>query len=92
MNHTHKYSLINEVIGSEDARELLMTLLSGTSSFHSLKNLRSWETRGATDSQLEQRLVQLELLRENLMDLLRDGNGNFSIQIHAEISTAPHRG
>lgn len=91
MNHTHKYSLINEVVGSEDARELLLTLLSGTSSFHSLKNLRSWETRGATDAHLEQRMDQLELLRENLMDLLRDGNGDFSVQIHAEIKAAPNR-
>ena len=85
MKSTHRYSLVNEVYDSEDARELLMTLVAGTSQYHSLRRLRSQETKGINDAKSEKMIKQLDDMRGNIAHVLKNINGDMSIEIKAEI-------
>ena len=92
MKSNYTYSLVKEAYASEDARELLMAIVAGTSRFHSLKNLRSWETKGAKDERSEKRIKELDEIRENILEVLDDLDGeNLSIEISTEVKVSPKK-
>lgn len=86
MESNNKFSLVKEEYPLEEARELLMALVAGTTRFHSLNNLQSWERTGENDKSSEKRVKELTSLRENILNMLKDIDGkNLSIEINAEI-------
>ncbi|MGM0739923.1 MAG: hypothetical protein ACQETM_12275 [Bacteroidota bacterium] len=88
MKPIHRYSLVNELCNSEDAKELLMTLVAGTSQYHSLKHLRSWETKEINDDKSEKLISDLDEMRGNITHILKNIDGDLSIEIRAEIRVA----
>lgn len=88
MKPIHRYSLVNEVYDAEDAKELLMTLVAGTSQYHSLKRLRSRETKGINDEKSEKKINELHDMRGSITHILKSIDGNLSIEIRAEIRVA----
>ncbi len=86
MESNNKFSLVKEAYPLEEARELLMSLLTGTTRFYSLNNLRTWERTGEKDQDSEKRVKELIKLRENILEML---NGveekDLSIEINAEV-------
>jgi hypothetical protein len=89
MKSNYTYSLVKEVYDSEEAREVLMSLVSGTTRFHSLKNLRSWETKGTKDEQSEKRITELNEMRETILNMIKDlDRENVSVEISAEVKVA----
>ncbi len=82
----NKFSLVQEAYALEDARELLMALVTGTTRFHSLKNIRSWEKKGDKDEVSDKKIKELTELRENILEMLNEVDGDhLSIEINAEI-------
>lgn len=87
MELNYTYSLVRNVYAPEDARELVMALVDGTTRFHSIKNLRSWETEGTKDEQSAKRIKELDELRESILKMLNDVEGEeLSIEIKAEVN------
>lgn len=85
MKPIHQYSLVNEVYSTEDAKELLMTLVAGTSQYHSLKRLRSQETKGINDDKSERMIHELDDMRGNIARILKSIDGDLTVEIRAEI-------
>lgn len=89
MKSNHKFSLVKEAYALEEARELLMSLVSGTIRFHSLESLRSWEQKGNPNKHSEKRLQELSELREAILKMISDLDGeNVSVEINAEIKVS----
>lgn len=68
-----------------------MTLVAGTSQYHSLKRLRSQETKGINDDKSERMIHELDDMRGNIVRILKSINGDLTVEIRAEIPDLCHR-
>lgn len=59
--------LVKGTFTAEEAREVLMSLISSKLRFHSQKNLNAYETSGQADPQSEERIRELEELRKQVL-------------------------
>lgn len=90
MKSDNTFSLAKEVYPLEEARELLMSLLAGTTRFHNINNLRTWERTGEKDQTSERRVKELIKLRENILEVINGIEGkDLSIEINAEVKVTP---
>lgn len=93
MKSKHTFSLASGTYASEDARELLTALVTRTSRFHTIKNLRSWETQGTGDEQSEKRIEELHNIRDSVLKMLGDVvEKDLSLEIKAEINISTKKG
>ncbi|WP_148899422.1 hypothetical protein [Fodinibius salinus] len=63
-------SLVEGTFSAEEAREILMALIQSKLKFHNLKNLRSFEQSGQADSKSENRIQELQEMREEVLELI----------------------
>ncbi len=64
-------SLVKGTFTAEEAREILMALIQSKLKFHNLKNLRSYEQSGKADPTSENRIQELEEVREDVLELIK---------------------
>lgn len=89
MKSNYKYSLVKGTYASEEAREILMSLVAATIRFHSIASLSSWERKGTQDEHSEKSIEELSEMRERILKMIRDfGGENVSVEINAEIKVA----
>ncbi|HKK45348.1 MAG TPA: hypothetical protein VJ964_07495 [Balneolaceae bacterium] len=80
------YSLVKGAFTADEAREVLMALIESKITFHSLKNLRSFEQSGETDSKSKKRIEELENMREEMLELIKQARKTgFQLQIKSTI-------
>jgi len=65
------FSLVQGMFNADEAREILMALIESKMTFHSLKNLRSFEQSGEADPQSENRIEELEKMRNEMLELVK---------------------
>jgi|GEM_PF-715906 len=83
---SEKFSLIEGTFSAEEAQEILMSLLGKKLSFHSKKNLRSFEHSGQEDPEAEERIQELEQIRNEVLELLQSAKEeDFRLEIHSEV-------
>lgn len=89
MKSNNKYSLVKGTYASEEAREILMSLVAATIRFHSIASLSSWERKETQDEHSEKRIEELSEMRERILKMIRGfGGENVSVEINAEIKVA----
>jgi hypothetical protein len=70
----------------EDAKELLLNVISKKIQFHSVDSHSLWEKNAATDSVSKTRLEELKMAREEILQLLTSGSlQGKKIKIHSTI-------
>lgn len=70
----------------EDAKELLLNVISKKIQFHSVDAHSIWEKNAAVDSASKKRLEELKTAREEILDLLTIHSGkNQKIKINSTI-------
>ncbi len=70
----------------EDARELLLNIISKKIQFHSVDSHSLWEKNAAVDSASKKRLEELKTAREEILELLTIDSGKTQkIKIHSTI-------
>lgn len=77
--HPQKHSfedllLIKGTFTPQEAKEVLMNLISSKISFHRKKNLRSFEHYGKEDNASKQRIAELRKMRKKLKTVLNNAN------------------
>jgi hypothetical protein len=60
----------------EDARELLLNIISKKIQFHSVDSLSLWEKNAIEDSGSKKRLEELKMAREEILQLLTSNSNN----------------
>ncbi|MFH5885597.1 hypothetical protein ACG2F4_14900 [Halalkalibaculum sp. DA3122] len=74
VNNLTGYELVNGMFTAEEAREVLMSLISSKLRFHSKKNLHSYERSGVEDPKSEERINELQQLRKQILAELEKAN------------------
>lgn len=64
--------LVKGMFTAEEAREVLMSLISSKLRFHSKKNQHAYEKTGQTDPKSEERILELKQLRKQIVAELRE--------------------
>lgn len=78
--------LIKGVYTTEEAREVLMSLISNKLRFHGIKNLQAYETTGREDPKSGKRIKELKQLRERLLTELQEAKDEgLNVELHANI-------
>lgn len=86
-NLNKSFSLVDNTFNSDEAREVLMSLIKSKLTFHNLKNLRSFEQTGEANYKSEERIEQLEEMREEILDLLMyAGKTGQKLKINSQIN------
>jgi hypothetical protein len=82
-------TLIKGTFTPSEAKEVLMELINSKLSFHNKKNLRSYELTGSEDRDSQQRILDLEKMRKQLLMVLKNADDDgmsvgIETQIHIE--------
>lgn len=81
-----EFSLIEGTFSAEEAQEILMNLIGKKLSFHSKKNLRSFEHSGQEDPAAEERIQELEQIRDEVLEFLQSAKKeNLNLEIHSKV-------
>lgn len=81
------FSLVKGEFAAEEAQEVLMALIESKVTFHSIKNLRSFERSGKADTRSEKRIEELEKMREEMLELVKQAKEtNRQLKIDSKIN------
>jgi len=81
-----EFSLIEGTFSAGEAQEILMSLIGKKLSFHSKKNLRSFEHSGQEDPATEERIQELEQIREEVLEFLQGAKKeDVSLEIQSKV-------
>lgn len=84
MNKTENITLINGVFTPDEAKEVLLTLISNKIHFHQMKNFSSEERFGKSDPLSSKRITELEESRKQVIALLaKAGNSGHKLIVES---------
>ena len=78
--------LIQSSYHPEEALEVLGNLIQQKIAYHTQKTLRHQEMFGTTDAHAEQRLAELQQIKKNLIQELKQFDPNTLLHIHGHVS------
>ena len=85
----NEFNLIDGVFTGSEASELLSTLFTDKMRFHTLKNFSHKERLGKPDVHSEERIQKLEKTQKEILDFLKNSNGDNQFEICANIIIKP---
>lgn len=86
-NLKKSFSLVENTFTSDEAREVLMSLIKSKLTFHNLKNLQSFEQTGKGNSKSEKRIEELKKMRDEMLQLISyAGKTGQKLKINSEIN------
>lgn len=80
------FKLIDGTFSVKEAIEILLALVDNKINFHKLKIFSTEECTGHTDEHSEQRVMQLQLIRKELLEHLRQLPADTNIEISSTVS------
>ncbi|MGD8428103.1 MAG: hypothetical protein PVH63_10740 [Balneolaceae bacterium] len=90
--------LVKGQFSSSEAREVLMSLINSKLSYHTKKNMRSFEHQGELDQDSQRRIEELKELRRKVLDFLKKNEKRvqgesikIESRIHIELANDPAR-
>lgn len=93
MIHSEIFSLIEGYFNADEAREILLNIISAKIQFHQMKNISSKERLGKQDEQSLKRIQELKVSMEKVLRLLNDSKKNdSSVVISASINIQKYNG
>ena len=72
MNISESFSLIEGSFKSDEAREILLNVISAKIQFHQMKNLSSKERFGKQDDQSVKRIEELKKTMERVLEIVAE--------------------
>jgi DNA-directed RNA polymerase subunit F len=78
--------LIQSNYHPEEALEVLGNLIQQKIAYHTQKTIRHQEMFGTTDAHAEQRLAELQQIKKNLIQELKQFDPNTLLHIHGHVS------
>lgn len=81
----NEFNLIQGTFTTEEAREILATLLNDKIKFHSHKDFSHQERYGKPDPHAEVRIPELKKTKEDVFAFLKEYSVDNKFEIHADI-------
>ena len=78
MSHSETFSLIEGSFKADEAREILLNIISAKIQFHQMKNISSKERLGKQDDKSLKRIQELKVSMEKVLELITDSKKNDS--------------
>ena len=88
MDNKIEIKLIDGIFNEENAKEIILTMINKKIEFNEIKGLGNLVKRNEEDNHLEQRIKELKMQRQNIINHFNNNN-NESFEIQAVIRINP---
>lgn len=83
--HENEFNLLKGTFSCEETREILVTLFKDKIQFHNLKNFSNEVRFGTPDIRAQERIPELKRTLEEVLDFIKQNEGEDKFEIHANI-------